>query len=404
MNILVIHNSYQQPGGEDQVFKLECSLLESYGHRVIRFHEHNDGVKQRNTVELITDTIWNRWTYQQLRNLIREAQIDIMHVHNTFPLVSPACYHAAASENIPVVQTLHNYRLLCPSATFYRNGGVCEDCLGKRLPWPSIVHSCYRGSRSATAATAAMLTAHHTLGTWENKVSAYIALTNFARNKFIEGGLPAEKIFIKPNFLDIDPGIGSGDGEFALFLGRLTEEKGVRTLLEAWKSDSLLPIEIIGDGPLANEVEQAAKENEAIRWRGWQSREQVFEKMKRAKVLILPSTWYESFPVTLVEAFAMGVPVIASRLGSLASLVEQGRTGLHFAPGNGSELAEQVRWAQSHPEQLAAMRQQSRLEFTQKYTGPQNYSELMAIYQRVLGNSAVADMSVPETAQTVNSV
>jgi glycosyltransferase involved in cell wall biosynthesis len=399
MNILLVHNSYQQPGGEDQVFELEASLLEAHGHRVIRFQEHNDGVKERSNLELLSDTVWNRWITRQLRTLIREGNVDVMHVHNTFPLISPACYYAASAEGVPVVQTLHNYRLLCPSATLYRNGGVCEDCLGKRLPWPAIVHSCYRGSRSATAATAGMLTIHNNIGTWHRKISAFLALTEFARSKFIEGGLPQDKILVKPNFLQNDPGPGTGDGQFALFLGRLTPEKGIGTLLKAWQQTGIsLPLQIVGDGPLADDVAAAASANRNIQWFGWLSKDRVFERMKMAKAVIIPSEWYEAFPMTIVEAFATGVPVIASKLGSLASLINHRKTGLHFKAGDAEDLAHQVRWLTGHPDVNLQMRAEARTEFLLKYTGDRNYSTLIGVYDRIRGSGRPAFEAVPEIA------
>lgn len=385
MNILLVHNFYQQPGGEDQVFRAEAALLESHGHKVIRFQEHNEGVNERSSIELATDTIWNRWTFRQLRTLIREGQVDLMHVHNSFPLISPACYYAAGAEAIPVVQTLHNYRLLCPAATLFRDGSVCEDCLGKRVPWPAVVHSCYRGSRSASAAAATMLTVHRTLGTWERRVSGFIALTEFARSKFIEGGLPEEKIFVKPNFLAEDPGCGFGDGNFVLFVGRLTEEKGIRTLLKAWSlSADLPPLEIIGNGPLAADVAAAVSDNPKIRWRGWLERDRVFERMKAATAIVLPSIWYEAFPMTVVESFAMGVPVVASKLGSLASLIDHQRTGLHFEPGDAEDLVRQMRWMREHRDRVLAIRLAARREYLLNYTGERNYVQMRAIYDPLI--------------------
>jgi glycosyltransferase involved in cell wall biosynthesis len=395
MNILLIHNFYRQPGGEDQVFRAEAALLEAYGHTVIRFQEHNDSVKELSSIELAADTIWNRWTFKQLRTLIREGRVDLMHVHNSFPLISPACYYAAGAEAIPVVQTLHNYRVLCPSATLFRDGAVCEDCLGKRIPWPSVVHSCYRGSRSATAAAAVMLATHRALGTWQRRVSTFIALTEFARSKFIEGGLPQEKIVVKPNFLPEDPGCGSGDGGFVLFVGRLVEEKGIRTLLRAWSiSKDLPPLEIIGDGPLAADVAAAVSENANIRWRGWLARDRVFERMKSATAIVLPSEWYEAFPMTVVESFAMGVPVLASNLGSLASLIEHQKTGLHFAAGDAEDLSRQVQWLQSHPNQVLAIRLAARRAYLLKYTGEQNYLELRSIYDPLLKGMKGPDVEI----------
>ena len=387
MKILSVHNSYQLPGGEDQVFAQEAELLRSRGHQVILHHASNDQVTGVNPLVLLGNTIWNRQIHHQLQALLRRERPDIMHVHNTFPVISPAAYYAANEEGIPVVQTLHNYRLLCPAATLFRDGHVCEDCVGKPVPWPGIVHACYRGSRPATAAAAAMLATHNFKRTFMECVSAYIALTEFARGKFIAGGLPAAKIVVKPNYLQCDPGQGEGRGNYALFVGRLTPEKGIGTLLAAWRQmGNELPLQIAGDGPLASEVEQASQELESVTWLKWLPRTEILERMKDASVLILPSTWYEGFPLILAEAYAVGLPVIASNLGSMSTIVEHQRTGLHFAPGDAGDLVEQVRWLRCHPAAFASMRAQARLEYERKYTADGNYRMLIDIYESVLAS------------------
>ncbi len=323
--------------------------------------------------------------HQELRALMRREKPDIVHVHNTFPVISPAVYYAANGEGIPVVQTLHNYRMLCPGATLFRDGHVCEECLTKRIPWPGVLHGCYRGSRLATAASAAMLATHNFKETWSKAVSAYIALTGFARDKFIEGGFPAGKIFVKPNYLQSDPGPGEGQGNYALFVGRLAPEKGISTLLEAWrKVGQELPLQIAGDGPFAAEVERASREMEGVSWLKWLPRTEILQRMKDASVLILPSTWYEGFPMILAEAFAVGLPVIASNLGSMASVVDHLGTGLHFEPGNASDLVEKVRWLRAHPAEVALMRAQARKEYETKYTAKENYAQMIHIYESVL--------------------
>jgi glycosyltransferase involved in cell wall biosynthesis len=388
MKILSVHNSYQLPGGEDQVFAQEADLLRSHGHQVLLYQASNDQVTGTNPLVLLGNTIWNRQIHHELEILMRREKPEIVHVHNTFPVISPAVYYAAHGEGIPVVQTLHNYRLLCPAATLFRDGHVCEECVGKQIPWPAIVHGCYRGSRLATAAATTMLATHNLKQTWSQCVSTYIALTDFARDKFIAGGLPAEKILVKGNYLQNDPGPGEGKGNYALFVGRLTPEKGISTLLEAWRQvGNELPLEIAGDGPLAPEVEKASQEMESVTWLKWLPRAEILERMKHASVLILPSTWYEGFPMILAEAYAVGLPVIASNLGSMSSIVDHGRTGLHFAPGNADELAETVRWLRSHPDAAGDMRVQARLEYETKYTAEVNYKQLIRIYESVVGRS-----------------
>jgi glycosyltransferase involved in cell wall biosynthesis len=385
MKILSVHNTYQKPGGEDQVFAQEGELLRNHGHQVLLYQASNDEVNGVNPLVLLGNTIWNRQKYEDLRGLLRRERPDVMHVHNTFPVISPAAYYAANAEGVPVVQTLHNYRLLCPSATFFRDGRVCEDCLGHSIPLPGVRHSCYRGSRMATAATAAMLATHNLKHTWSKAVSAYIALTGFARDKFIEGGFPAGKIFVKPNYLQSDPGQGEGNGHYALFVGRLTPEKGISTLLDAWRQiGSALPLQIAGDGPVAPEVEKAAAESDSITWLKWVPRAEILERMKKASVLILPSTWYEGFPMIIAEAFAVGLPVIASNLGSMATIVDHQRTGLHFLPGDAGDLAEKVRWFLDHPDLTARMRADARREYEARYTAETNYRLMMEIYQKLV--------------------
>ncbi|HXE11191.1 MAG TPA: glycosyltransferase [Bryobacteraceae bacterium] len=363
---------------------MEADLLRSHSHRVIPYQSHNDDVASSGRAALFAKTIWNRQSYSELRRVIRENEIDLVHLHNTFPLISPSACYAAAAERVPVVQTLHNYRLLCPAATLYREGRICETCVGKSITLPAVLHSCYRGSKAASFASTAMLASHRLAGTWQHKVSAYIALTDFAREKFIEGGLPGGKIRVKPNFIHPDPGIGPGAGKYALFMGRLTPEKGVRTLLDAWKIlDGAMPLEIAGDGLLAQETRAAAAQIPNISLRGWLPREHLQEMILNAAVVIVPSEWYEPFGLTIAEAFAAGVPVIASRLGSLAAMIRHRETGLVFEPGSAADLAAQARWLLSNPNELPAMRVNARREFEENYTGERNYQLLMNIYRDV---------------------
>lgn len=388
MKILQVHNHYQQSGGEDQVFAAEASMLEEHGCRVFRYTVHNNRIKGMNSLTLAKNTLWNKAIAREVRETIRKVRPDVVHFHNTFPLVSPSAYYAAKAEDISVVQTLHNYRLLCPNALFFRDGHVCEDCMGKFTPWPGILHACYRESRAATGVTIGMLSVHRVLRTYSRMVDVYIALTDFARQKFIQGGLPAEKIAVKPNFVDSDPGIGDGQGGYAFFVGRLSQEKGISTLLAALeKIGGKIPLKIVGDGPLSSQVAKASQRISGIEWLGHKPRQSVLGLMKDAAVLIFPSIWYEGFPVTIVEAYSAGLPVIASNLGSMSSIIEDKRTGLHFCPGDPEDLATQVDWIISHPEERERMRREARAEYEARYTVERNYEMLMEIYERAISQA-----------------
>jgi glycosyltransferase involved in cell wall biosynthesis len=388
MRILVVHNYYQQPGGEDTTVKQETRLLREQGHTIIDYRRSNRELMHFNLLRkamLPLQAIWASDTYQQLCQLIQQERPDVAHFHNTHFMISPAAYYACQASNIPVVQTIQNYRLLCPSATFFRDGHVCEDCMGKIVPWPSIVHACYRESRLQTGMVAATLVSHRFLNTWQAKVDMFIVPTEFVRQKLVEGGLHGAKIVVKPNFVYPDPGQDSSDGGYALFVGRLTLEKGIETLIDAWRQlGGIIPLRIVGDGTLSAQVAAAAQDINGIEWLGQLPKEQVLALMKQATVLIFPSIWYEAFPLVIVEAYATGLPVIASKLGSMETLIKPQYTGLHFEPGNAEDLAVQVRWLLSHQQQYRQMRQQAYSTFKAHYTGQHNYEMLMDIYQSVI--------------------
>ena len=380
MRILLVHNHYQNPGGEDQVFLAEAELLRSHGHAVSSWTVHNDRVSSLGALALSAKTLWNQDVYRELRALCRALRPDVVHFHNTFPLASPSAYYAARHEGATVVQTLHNYRLLCPATTFFRDGKVCEDCLGRAVPWPGVLNRCYRGSRTASAGAALWVAAHRAARTWTRAIDLYIAPTEFLRRKFVEGGVPAAKIVCKPHFLPVDPGAGDHRGAFALFVGRLVREKGVEQLRDAWSRPGRRPsLKVIGRGPLGPLLEGSAPGLECL---GHKSHEEVLRLMKDAGFLVFPSEWYEAFGLTIIEAFATGLPVIASELGTAADLVEHGRTGLHYRPGDASDLAAKVEWAVEHPTEMAAMGKRARTEYLTRYTAGPNHGMLMDIYRR----------------------
>jgi len=381
MRILSVHNKYLIRGGEEESRDSEERILRDGGHLVDSYEEDNKRLSELNPVHLAAKTIWSQESYQIVADKFAKANYDLMHVQNSFPLISPSIYYAAKARDVTVVQTLRNYRLLCPNALFFREGKVCEDCLGKAIPYPGVVNSCYRESVLASGVAASMLIFHRALKTWSNTVDLYIALSQFARDKFIEGGLPAEKIVVKPNFVSPDPGKGFGGGGYALYVGRLSVEKGLDTLLAAWELlDDEMPLKIVGDGPLSKEVLAKTETNANIEWLGRQPMARVHDLMGQAEMLIFPSNWYETFGRVAIEAFAKGTPVVASNIGAIAELVEDGHTGLLFRTGNSADLAVKVNYLANHPNELAAMRENSRATFEAKYTESKNYDRLMEIY------------------------
>jgi len=395
MKILLVHNSYQQHGGEDVVFQQEKELLQGGGHEVITYEKNNqDALQEANHSKVLLGarTIWAVSSRKEFRSILRQHKPDIVHVHNTFVMISPSIYSACKEEGVPVVQTLHNYRLICPAATLFRDGRICEECVGGGI-WRGVLHGCYRDSRAATATVALMLTTHRLLGTWEQLIDHYIALTEFARQKFVAAGLPEEKISVKPNFVPSDPGERSTLGRFALFVGSLSDAKGVWALLHAWQTNRLsIPLRIVGDGPLKEELVNFAQRNQLVNvsFTGQLPHSRVLNLMKKARCLIFPSEWYEPFGLTLLEAFACGLPVISSGIESLRDLVRPEDTGLVFNAGNSQDLADKVRWAWEHPAEMRAIGKNARAEYRLKYTAEQNYESLMEIYARTLHTGSMA--------------
>ena len=389
MRIAVLHNFYQQPGGEDQVFASETAMLERAGHTVIRITETNDRLNEMGTLDQAAAMIWNRSSYRRVFDIIQRERIEVAHFHNTFILLSPSTYYAARRAGAAVVQTLHNYRLLCPAATFLRNGKPCEDCLNQWVTWPAVQHACYHGSRSATAGVTAMLSFHRAAGTYRNAIDAYIALTEFSRSRFVNGRLPASRIAVKPNFLH-DPGAGS-QGKSILFAGRICHEKGIATLLAAWQDGAEMPpLRIAGDGPMSPEMNEQIRKLPNVEWLGRLSRDQVLAEMRHSLALVIPSIWYEGFPVSVVEAYATGLPVIASAIGSLPELVKHEKTGLVFAPGDGRGLRDAALRLAGDPNLERALRTNCRADFERLYGEERNLNILMEIYETAIKRFAVS--------------
>ncbi len=364
------------------MFRNERALLEANGIEVIPFERFNDDIDDSTLprrVRLALDTAWSRRTYEDVAAVVRRTGPTLAHFHNTFPLISPSAYAACRDHGVPVVQTLHNYRLVCAGGLLMRDGHPCEDCVGTSL-LPALRHRCYRGSFPATGAVVWMLARNRARGTY-NDVDRYIALTAFAAGRLVAGGLPKERVEIKPNFLSDVPDIGHGGGNYAVYVGRLSEEKGVRTLLQAWRRIRGFPLKVLGDGPLRNELEeQTRRESLDVEFRGHCQREELLSCVRGAEMQIIPSECYEGFPMVVLEAYACGTPIVASRIGSLDEIVIADRTGVKFQPGDADELAAAVDELRSDPLRLRAMRSRARATYEEKYTAEQNFLVLKAIY------------------------
>ena len=388
MKVLLCHNHYRIRGGEDQVFLDEASLLESRGCQVVRYIRCSDDTEKMSILDTARKTLWNHDTYRELRALIQHEQPDIMHCTNTFPLISPAAYAAARDEQLPIVQSLHNFRAVCSNALLLRDSKVCETCLTKSIPLAGIIHRCYRNSYAASTVMAALIAKQRRRRAMDDPVTRYIALSEFSKRKYLAAGFAEDRISVKPNFVSPDPGPGAGNGGYALFVGRLSEEKGLDIMLDAWsRLRERIPLKIVGDGPLVGLVERAQRQDSRIQWLGRRPVEEVYSLVGDAVCLLVPSVWYEICPKTILEAFSRGTPVVASKLGAMEEFIKHGETGWHFETGNAGDLAARVQKVFAEPAFPASLRPTIRQEFEAKYTADVNFERLMAIYDLALGSS-----------------
>lgn len=402
MRVLIVHNRYQQRGGEDAVVESEHALLSAHGVDVQYFQLDNDGiVNLAAKLAASISVFYNRKSIDLLNAAICNFSPDVVHVHNWFPTLSPGIFWACRKRAIPVVHTLHNYRLFCATGDLTREGRVCEQCMSRPLRIPGIVHGCYRQSRLGTAVASSAMLMHWGLGTWKNAVDLFIALTEFGRRKFIDGGLPEHKIVVKPNFLDFDPGFRNGKRDYFLFAGRLSEGKGISMLLKCWSgADDLPMLKIVGDGPMAADVRQASASAKNIEWLGLKSASEVLDFMGGAKALICSSVWYEGMPRVIIESLAVGTPVIGPRLGSYPEMIAEGKFGALFTPGDSAALAASVRQFEQGNAQ-SAMRVAARKEFQARYTGPENFKLLDSIYRRAIDDVKETSREVRQAYEPV---
>lgn len=387
--VLLVHNFYQIPGGEDTVFNNEKKLLEDNGHEVITYTRDNEEINNLQLWEKVCyplNTIFSLKTYNEVRKIILAKQIDIVHVHNTWPLISPSIYYAAFHSNVPVVQTVHNFRLICPGATLYHNGKICEDSLYKGLR-SSIKNKIYKGSLIHTLISAITLKIHRLIGTY--KRVNYIFLTEFNKKKILELNndrhviIDEDKTFIKPNFVNIDREVipyKERKNQF-VFVGRLDKLKGIDLLLETWKEIKEFDLIICGTGPEEEWCKKfiAEKRISNIKMMGFIQNDKTMGIIAESKALILPTQWYEGFPMTIVESLACGTPVIGSNIGNVDNLIEDGITGLKFQYNSTGSLREKIF-------KMTDMVSSCKNKFDTSYPSIINYTELLMIYSDLKKN------------------
>lgn len=387
MRVLLAHNFYRSdaPSGENEVFRLEKNLLEERGNEVDTFTRHSDELESRpfrGRIHGALGTPWNPAAGRNIVDKVNEFTPDVVHVHNTFPLLSPAIFSAIGRRSARVL-TLHNYRLFCPAAIPMREGSVCTQCLDKRSPGPAISHGCYRNSRIATVPLAANVWLHRALGTWQKHVDAFICLTEFQKEVMIDAGLPREKVHVKPNFYPGNPELvpWSSREPYVVFAGRLSPEKGAESLVRAWREwgPEAPPLMVMGDGPLRSRLEELAS-GLPVTFTGQLPPEQVQGYIARSKLLVLPSEWFEGFPMVIREAFAFGTPVAVSDRGPLPSIVGNGRAGLVFRASDPDSLLSVVRAAWVEPRLLESLSYEARAEYFNHYTEAANYTLMEEIY------------------------
>jgi glycosyltransferase involved in cell wall biosynthesis len=397
LRVLLVHNFYGSaaPSGENEAYEAEKSLLLQEGHEVAEFTRTSDGIRAKKffgPAQGALSTPWNPWSFSAIRRQVENFAPSIVHVHNTFPLISPSVFWAIGTRAATVV-TLHNYRIFCPAAIPLRKGEVCTECLDTHSAWPSVRYGCYRASRIATAPLAISVELHRRIGTWRTRLDAIIALSDFQRTRMIAGGLPKNRLYVKPNFYPRSPAPTqwSERGDFALFAGRLSVEKGVEALVRAWLQwgRQAPELRVLGDGPLRArlEAEVLAASNSRIRFYGQVSPVEAQAHIATARLVLIPSICFEGFPMVVPAAFAFGTPIAASNIGPLPSIIHEGQNGLLFTPGDPLSILAKVRMAWSEAPTLERLSGGARRSFDEAYSAPANYIALMAIYESAIANS-----------------
>jgi glycosyltransferase involved in cell wall biosynthesis len=381
----------------------ETTLLREAGHEVVEYLRESDEIERFSAMrrlELPARVVWSREDARMVTDLARRSRPDIVHIHNTFPLISPSVIRSLGALQIPIVMTLHNPRLFCANAMLFRDGRPCEDCLGSS-PLPGLVHACYRDSRIATAPIIASIAVHQRLDTWR-RVATFITPSAFLRTKVAQGGLPLDRVVVKPNFVPAPARTRERPGSHHLFLGRLSPEKGPDLLVSAWDA-RLGRLLVAGEGPLRSKLDRTDVARAGVRFLGHRTAAECSDLLRSSRALVVPSRVYEVFPVAVAEAFAHGVPVIAPAHGPFPDIVEDGVTGLLFAPGDTADLARCLRAVldDSLSMRLGA---QARRVYEALYTPERNLRSLESIYAGVLGREGpFGRVAAPVTAEEAGS-
>lgn len=385
MKILAVHNHYRSsvPSGEKAVFLAETELLRRRGHEVITYEKHNDVLLEMSPAQLVVragmSAIWSRRAFSEVTSILHSETPHVAHFHNTFPQISPAAYYACQRAGVPVVQTVHNYRIACINGLLFRSGEICEDCLERGVVMGAI-HGCYQASRIRSLPLVLGQYVHRRIGTYQKKIDVFIALTDFMRGKLVRMGIPADKIKLKPNFVDAIQ-TSRARGDYFIYAGRLDSMKGVKTIVRAARGNALGKVVVVGDGEMASTLENSTPDD--LEYVGPQPLERTMELIARAKAMIVPSLLYEGFPRTIVEAYACGTPVIASDIGGLRDVVEDGKTGLLVPPGDAGALARAC--ARMTRQRAAKLGENANAAYNALYTPERNYEQLMAIYRCAVG-------------------
>jgi len=390
MKILVIHNSYQERGGEDEAVASEMKMLERFGQKVISYtHRSNVDIQQfpilKKLLFFFKEVYWSPIIYKEIKTIIQRERPDVAHIHNTFLALTPSVYEACLNEKVPIVLSLHNYRFLCPIGTFFRQGHICHDCL-KYGRFSAIKHRCWKNSYFLSWVIVGVVNRLHKKDFLLNSVTRFIALSSFSLKMFVKNGFPKEKFSLKTNCLHEDPGVGQQDGEYALFVGGLFTYKGVVVLIEAWnRLRQVIPLKVIGQGPLLEDLKRINKKAN-IEFLGRRPWEETMDYMKRALFLVFPSQCYEICPRVIIEAYACGVPVIASDIDSIKDFLVQDETGLLFRCGDALDLANKVENLLENRQKIREMKQKARKLYEEKYSLEENYSQLIHIYEEAMSS------------------